>query len=97
MTKHLLPMNTEHVLGSVGLFLLIVVGKLADRGYGPQQTFAGRVSGCMARCAIDAIAVLGWLVDRLPDAAVLPPHPPPATRPTVGVRARHVFGSRSSP
>ena len=73
MTKHLFPMNTEHVLGSVGLFLLIVVGKLADRGYGPQQTFAGRVSGCMARRAIDAIAVLGWLVARLPDAAVLPP------------------------
>lgn len=87
MTKHLFPMNTEHVLGSVGLFLLIVVGKLADRGYDPQQTFAGRVSGCMARRAIDAIAVLGWLVDRLPDAAVLPPHPPPATRATVGVRA----------
>ena len=83
MTKHLFPMNTEHVLGSVGLFLLIVVGKLADRGYGLQQTFAGRVSGCMARRAIDA----GWLVDRLPDGAVLPPHPPPATRATVGVRA----------
>ena len=87
MTKHLFPMNTEHLLGSVGLFLLIVVGKLADRGYGPQQTFAGRVSGCTARPAIDAIAVLGWLVDRLPDAAVLPPHPPPATWATVGGRA----------
>jgi hypothetical protein len=57
MTKHLFPMNTEHVLGSVGLFLLMVVGKLADRGYVRQQTFAGRVTGCMARRAIDAIAV----------------------------------------
>ena len=86
MTKHLFPMNTEHVLGSVGLFLLIVVGKLADRGYGPQQTFAGRVYGCMARLAIDAIAVLGWLVDRLPKPGVLPPHPLSATRAPVSVR-----------
>ena len=69
MTKHLFPMNTEHVLGSVGLFLLIVVGKLADRGYGLQQTFAGRVSGCMARRAIDAIAVLrGQRLASAPDA-----------------------------
>ena len=83
MTKHLFPMNTEYVLGSVGLFLLIVVGTLADRGYGPQQTLAGRASGCLARRAIDAIAVLGWLVDRLR----LPPHLPPATRATLGVRA----------
>ena len=86
MTKHFFPMNTEHVLGSVGLFLLIVVGKLAERAYGPQQTFAGRVSGCMARRAIDAIAVLGWLADRLPDPTALPPQPSPATRATVGVR-----------
>jgi hypothetical protein len=86
MTKHLFPMNTEHVLGSVGLFLLILVGKLADQGYGPQGTFAGRVSGCMARRAIDAIAVMGWLVDRLPEPAVPPPDPLPATRATVGVR-----------
>ena len=87
MTKHLFPMNTEHVLGSVGLFLLMVVGKLADRGYVRQQTFAGRVSGCMARRAIDAIAVMGWIVDRLPEPAVLPPRPLPATRATGGARA----------
>jgi hypothetical protein len=74
------------VLGPVGLFLLIVVGTLADRGYGPQPTFASRVSGGMARRAIDAIAVMGWLVDRLPGLAVLPQHPLPATRATVGVR-----------
>jgi hypothetical protein len=85
MTKHLFPMNTEHVLGSVGLFLLMVVGKLAERGQGPQQTFAGRVSGWMARRAIDVIAVMGWLVDRLPGPAVMPSHPSRATRAPVGV------------
>jgi hypothetical protein len=87
MTKHLFPMNTQHVLGSVGLFLLIVVGRLANRGHGPQQTFAGRVSGSIARRAIDAIAVMGWIVDRLPEPAVLPPRPLPATRATGGARA----------
>lgn len=86
MTKHLFPVHTEHVLGSVGLFLLIVVGKLADRGYGPQRTFTGRVSGSMARRAIDAIAVIGWLVDRLYEPAVLAPDSLSARRATVGVR-----------
>jgi len=86
MTKHLFPMNTEHVLGSVGLFLLIVVGKLADQGYGPQRTFTSRVSGSMARRAIDAIAVIGWLVDRLYEPAVLVPDSLSARRATVGVR-----------
>ena len=86
MTKHLFPINTEHVLGWVGLFLLIVVATLADRGYGPQQTFAARVSGWLARRAIDAIAVVGWLVDRLPEPAVRPPHPRPATHVAVGAR-----------
>ena len=86
MTKHWFPMNTEHVLGSVGLFLLIVVGTLADRGYGPQGTFACQVSGRIARGAIDAIAVMGWLVDRLPGPAVLPRQPLPATSATLGVR-----------
>ena len=87
MTKHLFPMNTADVLGSVGLFLLIVVARLAERGYGPQQTFAAQVSGCIARRAIDAIAVAGWLVDACPSRPVLPPRPLPAPRATVGVRA----------
>ena len=65
MTKPLFSMDAEHVLGLAGLFLLIVVAKLADRAYGPQQTFADQVSGCLARRAIDAIAVVGWLVDHI--------------------------------
>jgi hypothetical protein len=86
MTKQVFPVNSEHALGSVGLFLLILVGKLAERAQGPQQTFAGRVSGWMARRAIDVIAVMGWLIDRLPEPAVMPSHPPRATRAPVGVR-----------
>jgi hypothetical protein len=84
MTKHLFRGDIEHVIGSIGLFLLIAVAKLADRGYGPQQTFADQVSGCMARRAIDAIAVLGWLVDRLPRVDQVPS--PACTPATIGVR-----------
>ena len=87
MTKHLFPMDAEQVLGSIGLLLLVVVAKLAKRSDGRQRTFAGHVSGWMARRAIDAIAVIGWLVDRLFAPALVPPHPLPATRPTLGVRA----------
>ena len=70
MTKHLFHMNTEHVLGSLGLFLLLVVARLAKCCVDPQHTLAGRVSGCLARRAIDAVAVVGWLVDRLPAPAL---------------------------
>jgi len=86
MTKQVFPVNSEHALGAVGLLLLILVGKLAERGQGPQQTFAVRVSGWMARRAIDVIALIGWLVDRLPEPAVMPSRPPRATRAPVGVR-----------
>jgi hypothetical protein len=96
MTKHVFPMNTEHLLGSVGLFLLIVVDKLADRGDGPQQTFVGRAFRWLARRAVDAIAVVGWFVDRLPEPAVLPSHFQPAMRATGGVRTCSRKEARSS-
>lgn len=87
MTKHLFPVDAEHVLGSIGLLLLVVVANLAKRGDGRQRTFADHVSAWMARRAIDAIAVIGWLVDRLFPPAVVPRRPLPATRPTLSVRA----------
>jgi hypothetical protein len=79
MTKHLFHVNAEHLLGSVGWFLVLLVARLADRGYGPQQTRADQLSGCLARRAIDAIAVVGWLIDRLSSAErSSSPVPPPA-------------------
>jgi hypothetical protein len=56
----------ERLLGVVGLFLMLIVARLADRGYAPQQTAAARVSGFLARRGIDIVAAGGWLVDRLP-------------------------------
>jgi hypothetical protein len=85
MTKHLVSSATERVLGTVGLFLLIAIAKLAERGYGPQQTFVSHASGYMARRGIDAIAVIGWLVDRLPEGLFPRPAPPSAPRETADV------------
>jgi hypothetical protein len=59
--------NTEKVLGWVGLFLLLVVSKLTDVADRPQETLADRVSGWIARRGIDLVAAIGWLADRLPE------------------------------
>jgi hypothetical protein len=67
MTTHSFSMTTEHLPGYLGLFLMLLIGRLADWGYGPQQTFAQRLSGWMARRAIDALGVVGWLADRMPN------------------------------
>ena len=58
--------NGDQALGLLGLFLILVVARLADRSYSVQHTVAGRLSGFVARRAIDAVAAIGWLVDRLP-------------------------------
>jgi hypothetical protein len=87
MKKPLFRMNTEHVLGYVGLFLMIVVTRLAERAFGPQQTLAQRVSSWMALRGIDLVTVIGWLADRLPEPMVMTPAVlPTSTRTTVGVR-----------
>jgi len=59
----------EHALGVLGLFLMLVVARLADHGYAAHQTFGGRLLGFTARRVIDAIGVIGWLADRLPESA----------------------------
>jgi hypothetical protein len=69
MTRHRFQTNTEHVLGSLGLFLLLVIARVSGSAVNPQRTLAGRASGFVARRAIDAVAIVGWLVDRLPASA----------------------------
>ena len=78
MTKHLFHMNSERLLGSLGLFLLLLIVRLSDSAFNPQHTLAGRVSGFLARRAIDAVAIVGWLFDRLPTPVPSRhPHPLP--------------------
>ena len=60
--------NAEELLGWAGVFLLLVVAKLANHAYGPQHTRASRVSAWIARRGIDVAAVIGWLADELPSS-----------------------------
>lgn len=58
--------DAGHPFGTVGLVLVLVVARLAGPALATHTTTAGRVSAFAARRAIDAIAVVGWLFDRLP-------------------------------
>jgi hypothetical protein len=66
MTNRGFSIRGDQALGLLGLFLMMVVAKLADRDYAVQRTLAERVSGFVALRAIDGVAAIGWLVDRLP-------------------------------
>ena len=58
------------MLGVVGLFLMLAIARLTDRAYLRHAPLAGRASGFLARRVIDAIALIGWLCDRLPMPAM---------------------------
>jgi hypothetical protein len=56
----------DRILGPVGLFLILLVCTLAEPAYSAHQTISGRLAGFLARRAIDGVAIIGWMVDRLP-------------------------------
>ena len=58
--RALATIGTDHVLAVVGLFMMLVVSRLAN------LEARGRFSGFLARRAIDGVAVVGWLADHLP-------------------------------
>jgi hypothetical protein len=66
MTNKVLSIEMGHALGIFGLFLMLVVARLANRAYEPQQTAADRLTSFLARRAIDSVAAIGWVVDHLP-------------------------------
>lgn len=66
MTNPVLSIKFDHAFGILGLFLMLVVARLTDRAYPVRPSGAGRLSGFLARRAIDSIAAIGWLADRLP-------------------------------
>ena len=66
MTNKVLSIETGHALGLLGLLLMLAIAHLADPAYGAQQGTGDRLTGFFARRAIDGIAAVGWLVDRLP-------------------------------
>jgi hypothetical protein len=66
MSNWLHSVQAGHAVGLIGLFLMLVIARLANHAYGEQGTLAERLTGLLARRAIDGIAAIGWLADRLP-------------------------------
>ena len=58
--------SARHPLGSFGLLLVGLVGRLAEPA-DSGQTSHGRLKAFLARRAIDGIAVIGWTVDHIGD------------------------------
>ena len=69
MRNKALSNMVERALGIIGLFLMLVTARLANRAYADQQMGMHRLSGFLARRTIDLIAAVGWLADRLPPPA----------------------------
>ena len=57
--------HVDHALGLVGLFLMLVVARLAEPAATVHATTVGRAAGIAARRAIDVVGAIGWAFDRL--------------------------------
>jgi len=66
MTNKVLSIEMGHGLGIFGLFLMLVIARLANHAYEPQQTAADRLTSFLSRRVIDGIAAIGWVVDHVP-------------------------------
>lgn len=55
-------------LGTFGLLLVLLVGKLAPHAAGRGRSNSARMRRWLARRALDGIEAIGWFVDRLPPA-----------------------------
>jgi len=55
-------------LGTFGLLLVLLVGKLAPYATGRGRSKRARMRRWLARKALDGIEAIGWFVDRLPPA-----------------------------
>jgi hypothetical protein len=66
MGKNTFPLAPRHALGTLGLLLMLVVANLVPAAHDAPITLADRMRGVLARRTLDAIAVLGWVVDRIP-------------------------------
>ena len=73
MTKTGWVVNMDRALAPLGLFLMLAIARLCGPAFDGSRTTAGRVSAFLARRAIDVVASVGWLVDRLaPPSAISP-------------------------
>ena len=57
-----------YALGTFGLLLVLLVGKLAPYATSRARSNRARMRRWLARRALDGIEAIGWLVDRMPPA-----------------------------
>jgi hypothetical protein len=57
MTNRMVAINSDERLALIGLFLMLVVARFVNHG------------GFLAQRVIDAVAVIGWITDHLPQPA----------------------------
>lgn len=67
MTKRRLSVSAKHPLGILGLVLILLVAKLAEYSHPSHQVHSHRAQAFLAKRAIDGVALIGWIVDRLGD------------------------------
>ena len=70
MRRYCNRMKIEPALGTLGLLLMLLVARLTPAAYDDHTAVPARMSGFLARRAIDAIAFVGWLADRLPSTSL---------------------------
>jgi len=66
MSNRLHSIKTGNALGVLGLFLMLVIARLANHAYEPQQSSGDRLTSFLARRVIDGVAAIGWVADHLP-------------------------------
>ena len=54
-----------YMLGSLGLLLMVLVGKLDAHATPRHDTPSARAGAWLARRTLDGIGAIGWLVDRM--------------------------------
>jgi hypothetical protein len=86
MSTRLLDRFADTILGTFGLFLVVLVGRLVPHVAPLQPTYAGRARAWLARRALDGIAAIGWVFDRLPPHVIRTKMEPPLPRRRVGAR-----------
>jgi hypothetical protein len=66
MTRHSRSSTADRLYGQFGLFLLVLVALAADRGYHADGGVRAGITAVLCRGLIEAVGVVGRIVDRLP-------------------------------
>jgi hypothetical protein len=66
MASRLVSRVSVYAIGTLGLLLVTLVGKLAPYATAGPQTGPEHIRTWLAQRGLDGIGAIGWLVDRLP-------------------------------